>query len=176
MPDHQPLRGADRVNDELEVGFDERFERRFHWAELAGRLFLVMVVALALSGLLGRGPFSHEVMRAPGGGASVDYEPVARYDTPTQVTLHVHPAPGQQTSTLSIDTDFIEPMGLRTVQPTPLASATDQGGITMTFAVRPGRADTLVRLQLRPSVVGPVRLRATVDNAAPLTWTQVILP
>ncbi len=176
MPDQQTLRGADRVNDELEVGFDERFERRFHWAEVAGRAFLILFVALALSGLLGRGPFSHQVVRAPGGGASVDYEPLARYDTPTQVTLHLRPAPGQQASTLSIGTDFVEPMGLQTVQPTPLASATDQGGITMTFATRPGHGDTLVRLQLKPSVVGPVRLRATVDDAAPLTWTQVVLP
>ncbi len=172
----EPLRGADRVNDELEVGYDEPFERRFHRAELAGRAFLVLVVALALSGLLGRGPFSHETVRTPGGGPSVDYEPVARYDTPTQVTLHLHPAPGQDTTTVAIDTGFIEPMGLTALQPTPLASVAHDGGLSLTFGVRPGPADTLVRLQLKPSVVGPVSLRATVDDAPPLEWTQVILP
>ena len=176
MPDQQPLRGADRVNDDLEVGYDQSFERRFHRLEQAGRAFLVLMVALSLSGLLGRGPFSHETVRTPGGGPSADYEPVARYDTPTQVTLHLHPAPGQATTTVAIDTGFIEPMGLTAVQPTPLSSATNQGGLALTFAVRPGASDTLVRLQLKPSVVGPVSLRATVDDAPPLSWTQVILP
>lgn len=172
----EALRGADRVNDELEVGYDLVFERRFHYAEIAGRAFLVLVVALALSGLLGRGPFSHESVRTPGGGLSVDYEPVARYDTPTQVTLHLHPVPGQSTSTVVIDTGFIEPMGLTAMEPTPLASVAHRGGLALTFGVQQTRADTLVRLELKPSVVGPVSMSATVDDAHPLTWTQVILP
>ncbi len=176
MPDQQPLRGADRVNDELEVGYDKSFERRFHRLELAGRGFLLLVVAGSLSGLLGRGPLSHETARAPGGGTSVDYEPVARYDTPTQVTLHLHPAPGRATVTVAVDTGFIEPMGLTTVQPLPLSSATDKGGLALTFAVRPGEPDTLVRLHLKPSVVGRVPMRATVDDTQPLSWTQVVLP
>ena len=175
MPDHNPLRGADRVNDELEVGFDEHFEHRFHRLEIVGRVVLVAVVGLALSGLLGHGPFSHESRFSPA-GASVDYEPVARYDTPTQVTLHLHPAAGQETVAVRIDTGFVEPMGLATVQPRPLSSATDQGGIAMVFDVQPGRADTLVRLNLKPSVVGPVSVSATIGDDAPLRWTQVILP
>lgn len=172
----EALRGADRVNDELEVGYDLVFERRFHYVEIAGRVFLVLVVALALSGLLGRGPFSHESVRTPGGGPSVDYEPVARYDTPTQVTLHLHPAPGQSTTTVVIDSGFIEPMGLTALQPTPLASVAHRGGLALTFGVQPTQADTLVRLELKPSVVGPVSMSAAVDDARPLTWTQVVLP
>ncbi|MGI3776068.1 MAG: hypothetical protein ACRYGC_02145 [Janthinobacterium lividum] len=172
----EALRGADRVNDELEVGYDLVFERRFHYAEIAGRAFLFLVVALALSGLLGRGPLSHESVRTPGGGPSADYEPVARYDTPTQVTLHLHPAPGQSTTTVVVDTGFIEPMGLTALQPTPLSSAAHRGGLALTFGVQPTKADTLVRLELKPSVVGPVSMSATVDGAPPLSWTQVILP
>ena len=119
--------------------------------------------------------FSHESQTAPS-GASADYEPVARYDTPTQVTLHLHPAPGQATVAVRIDTGFVEPMGLATVQPLPVSSASHQGGIAMVFAVQPGKGDTLVRLNLKPTVVGPVSLSATVGDAAPLQWTQVILP
>ncbi|MGI4976955.1 MAG: hypothetical protein ACRYG6_08440 [Janthinobacterium lividum] len=172
----ETLRGADRVNDELEVGYDLVFERRFHYAEIAGRAFLLLVVALALSGLLGRGPLSHETVRAPGGGPSADYEPVARYDTPTQVTLHLHPAPGQSTTTVVIDTGFIEPMGLTALQPTPLASVARRGGLALTFGVQQTTADTLVRFELKPAVVGPVSMSATVDDAPPLSWTQVVLP
>ena len=175
MPD-EPLRGADRVNDELEVGYDLVFEQRFHYAEIAGRVFLVLVVGLALSGLLGRGPLSHETVRTPDGGPSADYEPVARYDTPTQVTLHLHPAPGQSTTTVVVDTGFIEPMGLTALQPTPLASVAHRGGLALTFAVQPTEADTLVRLELKPSVVGTITMSATVDDAPPLAWTQVVLP
>ena len=175
MPDHQPLRGADRVNDELEVGFDERFEKRFHRLELAGRTFLVLFVLFALSGLLGRGPFSHET-RAAEGRAAVDYEPVARYDTPTQVTLHLRPAPGQQAMRVVIATSFVEPMGLQTVQPLPVSSATDKDGIAMVFALQPADGDSLVRLHLKPTVVGSIALSARVGDDPPLQWSQVVLP
>ena len=49
------MRGADAVNDELEVGFDERFEHRWVWAERAGRVVMVLFVGAALFGLLGHG-------------------------------------------------------------------------------------------------------------------------
>ena len=47
------------VNDELAVGFDARFERRFVYLQWGGQLVLLAVVLLALFGFLGRGPFSH---------------------------------------------------------------------------------------------------------------------
>ena len=48
------LQGADRVNGELEVGFDERFERHWEWAERAGRLCMILFVAVGLAGVFGR--------------------------------------------------------------------------------------------------------------------------
>lgn len=48
------MQGADKVNDELEVGFDEPFESRWSRAEQVGRVVMVLVAAAGLSGLLGR--------------------------------------------------------------------------------------------------------------------------
>lgn len=176
MPDTTPLRGASTVNDEFEVGFDERFENRWGRAEVAGKWLLFAVVLLGLSGLLGRGPFSHRSAEAKDGSLTVDYEPVARYGTPTQVTLHLRPAPGIHTERVLLGTGFVEPMGLQTVLPQPVTEAADQGGLALTIQMEPGPTDTLVRLGLKPTEVGPVPLEAHLDGAVPLRWSQFVLP
>ncbi len=48
------MQGADRVNDELEVGFDEKFERQWLWGQRAGRIVMVVITAAGIAGLWGR--------------------------------------------------------------------------------------------------------------------------
>src|ERR1700712_514997 len=83
------MQGADRINDELEVGFDHIFEARWLWAERVGRVVMLLFVAAGIGGLLGRGPYSHETTTVPMSDLSVDFEPIARSQTGTQVTLHL---------------------------------------------------------------------------------------
>jgi hypothetical protein len=176
-PEDGPLRGADTVNDgELEIGFDETFERRFLWVVFAGRLLLSAVVIAGLLGLLGRGPFSHSRRRTADGAASIDFEPVARFGTATQVTFHLlQPANDNSVVTIWIASNFMEPMGLRQIEPQPRSSTADGGGQVFTFAFtqkRPG----LIRLLLKPSSVGPIALSARFGDSPPLAWTQWVLP
>ena len=170
------MQGATRVNGELEVGFDDRFERRWYRAELAGRTLILVFVLCATAGLLGRGPFSHQRVEHPAAGMAVDFEPVARAQTPTQVTFHLAAGNAPGGTTIFIDTKLIEPMGLQRVQPQPLEQQAVDGGLLLRFGLPPGVTDGMVRLMLQPSQWGFLTLTARRGDAAPLVWHQLVLP
>jgi hypothetical protein len=169
-------RGADPVNDELEVGFDQRFERGWALAERIGRLLMIAFVAAALGGFLGRGPFSHRTTSQPGSSLSVDYEPVARVQTATQITFHIDNDTAASTARLFIDTRLVEPMGLQRILPQPLAEQTAGGGLVLTLAVPAGTRDAHVRLIVQPAGIGIVHLSAHLQDRPALHWTQIIVP
>lgn len=172
------LRGADAVHDgELEVGFNEPFERSWRRAEQVGRVAMLLVVAAALTGLMGRGPFSHRSSAAADKALAADREPVARYGTDTAVTLHLDMtkfAPGHDW-TVHLNHAFVEPMGLQRITPVPLRQMAEGGGLALTFAFEADEPDAMIRLMLKPSGVGLQHLTARVGPEV-VEWNQVVLP
>ena len=172
----QQLQGADRVNEELEVGYDQRFERGWHRAEQAGRIIMVLFVAAGLAGFMGRGPYSHKTEKSPESGLAVDFEPVARSQAATQITLHVSNPTSGPTRDIFIGTNTVEPMGLQHILPQPIATKAVQDGMVLTIPVPPGTTDAKIRLMLEPVTIGPNELVARLEGAAPLHWTQFVVP
>ena len=171
------MQGADLVNDELEVGFDEVFERRWHRAEQFGRVFMVLFVAAGLAGLFGVGPYSHHTDKTSDAALAVDFEPVARSQTGTQITLHLSNLTDMPTQRLFISSHVVEPMGLQLILPQPVNTQALNDGLLLTFAVPAGTQDALVRLMLQPSgVIGLEHLEARLEGHAALRWTQLIVP
>ena len=177
MPDSH-LRGADAVHDgELEVGFDEPFEHRWRYVEMAARVVLSAIVAAGAAGLLGRGPYSHRTTATADGALAVDREPIARYGTATMVTLHIdttkfatdHPW------TIHINSKFLEPMGLERIEPVPVHMAAEGGGLALTVQLDPDKTDALIRLMLKPTGIGPQTMSAQLGPET-LGWTQLVLP
>lgn len=168
------LQGADRINDELEVGFDRVFERRWHRAEIVGRCIMVLFVLAALLGLMGQGPFSHATRIDASRRLAVDFEPVSRFGTATQVTIHIRDAdPGSQTVHLS--GTFGEPFGLQQALPTPVAQIAAKDGFDLVFDTPPQSSDITVRLSLKPSAIGRIPLHVGTDGAD-LAWSQLVVP
>jgi hypothetical protein len=170
------MQGATRINNEFEVGFNEDFESRWYYVELAGRAVMVVFAACALVGLLGRGPLSRRRAYAPGGGLSVDYEPVARHGTPTTVTLHVtNKTAAPKPITISIGQSMIDPMGLTQSIPVAESSTVSRDGLSLRFVVQPYQPDALIRLDLQPDALGPVSLRAD-DGDRTVIWSAFVAP
>ena len=170
------MQGADKVNDELEVGFDEAFENRWLRAEQAGRVVMAAFVVASLTGLLGRGPYSHETKKLDDLSLAVDFEPVARSQTATQVTFHLRNSTDQPTLNLFIGSKIMEPMGLQRILPQPVITQAVHGGMLLTIAVPPRTGDASLRLMLMPDDIGPKDLVARLEDHAPLHWTQVVVP
>ena len=137
---------------------------------------MVAFVGSALAGLMGRGPYSHDTVAPPGAGMAVDFEPVARAQTPTQITFHIRNETDATEMRLFVSTTVVEPMGLERVIPQPLSSSPVQGGLQLTFLVPPGARDAHVRLVVQPSGIGPITLDARLEDRAPVSWTQTVMP
>ncbi len=182
----EPARGADRVNDELEVGYDQEFERRWTIAQGVGLVVMASFLVVCLSGLLGRGPFSHRTASAPDGSLHVDYEPAAREGTPTQVTLRMsNPGDAPEPVGVFVSGKLIEPMGLGRTVPDTESTLVGSKGLVLHFTVAPRQADAKIRLDAMPATAGIVHLQAWTgaDTTADLPdrrhrveWTQVVLP
>ena len=170
------MQGADKVNDELEVGYDEKFERSWSRAERSGYLVMLVLVAAMLAGLFGRGPFSHRTEKSAASGLAVDFEPIARSQCDTQVTFHIDNDTDATTMDLFLDSHLVEPLGLHQILPEPVVSQTASDGLRVTIAVPPHSHDTKLRLMLQPSIVGPVHLVAHLQGHEVLRWTQFIMP
>jgi hypothetical protein len=170
------MRGAEPVNDEIEVGFNQDFEIAWYRTEVIGRFVMIGFTCVALSGLLGRGPYSHDRAQAPGGGLSVDFEPVARSQTATLVTFHVeNPEAIPRTLELSVGQGFVQPMGYQRAVPFADSSSVSDDGMDLRFTIQPRQSDALVRLQLQPEAVGLVRLHASAGSAR-VDWTMFVVP
>lgn len=172
-----PLHAADMVNEELEVGFNQQFERRFYRVSLIGRLVMLVFVIGAAAGLYGHGPYSHATVRASDGSIWADYELVARYDTPTMVTVHMPNNSDQPRSVrLRLGNHFTEPLGFQRTIPLPNATHIDRQGMVLEYVVAPQQSDAMVRIALKPSTVGPVTTSIQPFSGPAFGWSQFIVP
>jgi hypothetical protein len=180
--------GSQRLNavdDELEIGFDQTFERKWRRLELASHAAMGLFVVAALLGLFGRGPLSHRTHMTANGRLALDFEPVARWGTSTQITVHLS-APevrssvdegAFQTISVSVNNAIVEPLGLQQIIPRPNATKAVSGGALYEFAIPRGQDSALVRFVLKPSAVGLIR--ADIGDGPEgnsLSWSQWILP
>ncbi len=171
--------GAEPVNDELEVGYNPAFEAGWHRNEIAGRVVLVIFVIAGLAGLLGSGPFSHRRITFPAGRlAAIDFEPIARMDTPTQVTFHMRAQKDQTNADpvrLLLSSNTVEPFGLQRSHPTSDQQLASGGDVMMTIPVASNRSN-LIRIIGKPTQFGPIRMFVQAGDGPRLSWTQFVLP
>ena len=171
------MRQFNSINNEVEVGYDDRFEHRWRYISLVGRAVMLLVVLAAMAGLLGQGPYSHHSVASASGRLKVDYEPVARFGNVTQITLHLRPVSCDRGMTIRLNGNFIEPMGLQTELPLPFSSLPLADGMLLHFNLDPSRCqDAMVRVFAKPSGIGPIALQAQLDSDPALGWRAFIVP
>ncbi len=168
-----PPRGATAVNDELEVGFDARFEAAWNRLERIGRWAMLAIVLAGLAGLLGAGPLDHRRVQV-GGDVFVDYQPIARFGTATQITLHLPPDPTGHGTTVRFSSTFFEPLGVRGMLPRAASETAVDGGTEAVFLG--GGSDALVRLDGKPSRIGVIPLVVTIGDAVAVHLSVFVLP
>ena len=178
-------RRLDAIDNELEIGFDQKFERKWRTLEIASQGVMLLIVLAALVGLFGRGPLSHRTHMTSDGRLAVDFEPLARWGTTTQVTVHLSSPKdgtagegGAVQARVFVSNEIVEPLGLQQVIPQPNATEANGGGVVYDFAIPPGRDGGLVRFVLKPSTVGLVtaEVREGTASGESLSWTQLVLP
>lgn len=142
-----------KVNDEVAVGADLDFQRRWWRMERIVWILFALLVLLDLLGVFGRGPLAKAHLQTSDGSMQISYERVERFGTPSELRVHfgsqaVHDGLVQ----LWVSDNIVKPLGNRRVIPEPLKSVIGQGGILYTFPATNTPAS--VAFALEPASVG----------------------
>ena len=76
-----------KVNDEVAVGEDLDFQRKWWRFENAAWVFFTLIIILDLGGLFGRGPIAKAERRTADGTLDVKYERIERTDSPSILSI-----------------------------------------------------------------------------------------
>ncbi len=164
-----------KVNNELAVGDDLDFQRRWwHFERIVWLLFLLIVVA-DLLGCFGRGWLAHAEAHTSDNTAVIHYERVERFSTPSILSIRFAPNAVQSGHIqLWMSESLLKPLGNQRVIPQPSSSMLDRQGVLYTFdaSSHPGS----VEFAMEPARPGIFPLTLRVNGAAPLTLNIYVMP
>jgi len=160
-----------RMTDEHRklIGVDKAFEER--WWGLMRMMWILMAVAIAggLSGACGRGPAARA--HASQGGVEVQYERVARYQTPTRLTMTLPPS--SQARRLFVGDTLLDRIQLESVLPRPERTEAHRDGAILVFPA--GGEPARIVLVAQPASIGVETQRVGLEGA-PISFRQLVVP
>jgi hypothetical protein len=153
-----------KIGNELAVGEDIEFQRRWWRFEKAVWVIFLLIVLLDLAGAFGRGPLAKAHANTRGGTMVVNYERIERFSTPSILTIHFRPSAVENGKIqLWVSDSVVKELGNQRVVPEPATSVIGNGGILYTFA-----STTLpdsVMFALQPSHPGIAHFQLRVPGA-----------
>lgn len=163
-----------KVDDELAVGEDLDFQRRWWRFERVVWAFFLVVIVCDLVGLFGHGPLAEATASTPDKSLSVDYERVARANTPSMITLHFGYGAIRdgQVSILMSDSIFKD-LGAQRIVPQPAATTIGEEGVTYSF---PATSPAAVRIHLQPALPARPLIRFQLPDQPPVEARVLVLP
>jgi hypothetical protein len=164
-----------KVNDEIEVGEDLDFQRKWWRFENFVWVIFSLIIVLDLCGVFGRGPFAKAERRTADGTIDVKYERIERTESPSILTIRF----GQSAIVdgkikLYISESLVHGLGTQRIIPAPLASEVGKGGLTYTFLASQPPAS--VDLALEPSGPGLYEFTIGVVGAEPVHAKVFVVP
>jgi hypothetical protein len=176
----QPIRkpvidSVPKVADEVAVGEDLNFQRKWWKFERIIWSFFLLVLICDVLGVFGRGWLAKAKRSTPDQALTLDYERVERSGTPSIMTLHFGPAAAHNGHIqVFVDNELIRGLGARRVSPEPAVSALTDGGITYTFDV--GTVPTIAEIALQPLFPGRHKIRLEVPGSTPIEANVFVVP
>jgi hypothetical protein len=164
-----------KVNNEIAVGSDPDFQRRWLRFEHGLWVLFTLVVVLDLLGFFGRGYMAKAKASTTDGTLNVQYERIARYSTPSIMTVQfgrsaIHEGKVQ----LWVSEGVIKSLGTQRVVPQPASSVIGQGGILYTFPVT--APPVSAAFQLEPTSPGVFEVSLRVPGAQEIRRNILVMP
>ena len=164
-----------KVNDDIAVGSDLEFQRK--WWRFTRVIWIVFtgVVIADLLGCFGRGPLANAHLRTNDGTMDVKYERIERFSTPSILRIQFGPnAIRDGKIQLWVGESMVKPLGNQRVVPQPLTSGVGQGGILYTFAATGLPAS--VEFALEPAAPGIYEASIRVPGSQELNPRIFVMP
>ena len=164
-----------KVNDELAVGSNLDFQRK--WWRFEGILWLIIAVIVfaALLGAFGRGVLATAKREAPDGSIKVEYDRIARYSTPSVLTVEFGRGVVRENQVqLWLDSGVVKDMGMQRVVPQPVSSLLTEGGVLLTFSA--GSLPARVQIMLEPTKPGLQKLAMRAPESEEVRLDVAVMP
>ncbi len=162
-----------KVNDEVAVGEDLEFQRKWWRFERVVWIVFLLVLLCDVAGLFGRGPLAHA--RASNPAMQLRYERFARFGTPSVLEVKFDPSAFQDGKyTLFVSESIVDELGAQRVIPSPQTTMIGNGGLTYTFPALPGKA--AVQFALEPAKIGDVHFTLQVPGTEPIEKRVIVMP
>jgi hypothetical protein len=164
-----------KVNDEVAVGEDLDFQRKWWRFENAAWVVFTLIIVLDLAGLFGRGPIAKAERRSADGAMDIKYERIERTDSPSILTIQFAQSAIQNGKIqLYISNSLVKQLGTQRVIPAPQTSVIGDRGLTYTFPA--SRAPASVDLALQPAGPGIYDFTVGVVGGQPVHAKVVVVP
>lgn len=164
-----------KVNNEIAVGSDPEFQRR--WLRFEHGLWVVftLLVVLDLLGFFGRGYMAKAKAHTADGTLAVQYDRIARYSTPSIMTVQFGPSAIHAGKVqLWVSEDVIKKLGTQRVVPQPASSVIGQGGVLYTFPVTAPAVSAA--FQLEPTSPGMFEVLLRVPGGNEVRRKILVMP
>jgi hypothetical protein len=164
-----------KVENDLAVGEDLPFQKRWWTFEKIVWSFFVLVLLADLSGILGRGPLANADTLTGDGSLRVKYEHVLRENTSSIMTLlptdaAVHDGKFQ----LYVSDSVVKELGAQRIIPQPDRSTVGNGGVVYTFPAT--SLPMTVQIELKPSFIGTHPFTIGVAGGQSVRLKSLVLP
>jgi hypothetical protein len=164
-----------KLNDEIAVGEDLEFQRKWWRFENIAWIFFALIIALDLAGLFGRGPLARAQRHAADGTIDVKYERIERTDSPSILTIQfAQSAIHDGKIRLFVSNSLVKELGAQRVIPAPQETVVGEGGLTYTFLASAPPAS--VDLALEPPGPGEFPFTISVAGAQPVRANIFVVP
>lgn len=164
-----------KINGEVAVGEDLRFQRRWWRFEQMVWWTFAAVLVCNLAGLLGRGPLAKASKVSDDGTLRVEYERIQRFETPSMLRVQFGPGAARD-GKLEVWTSesLVRDLGNQRIVPQPLSSKLDTGRLLYTFPT--DRVPATVEFALQPISPGRHELELQVPGRTALRLGIFVVP
>ena len=175
MVEDKPRSSVDRVHDEIAVGTNMEFERK--WWRLERTAWTVMVILLIAGfvGLFGRGPLATANAQSSDGALTMRYEHFERYRTPAKIAVTLKGAGVRNHAALLwVSDSLLKQLGNQRVSPQPAVS--ELGGDHTLYAFPVHDDQARVEFTLEPERPGVFDVVVGVFNGPELHRQIIVWP
>lgn len=142
-----------KVNNELAVGEDLDFQRKWWKVERGIWIFFLLLIIADLLGAFGRGWLAKAHTAATDGSMDISYERIERFNTPSILRVKLAPSIIRDgKAQLWVSDSLVKGLGNQRVVPQPETSAVGQNGLLYTFPATGPAME--IEFALTPSFVG----------------------
>lgn len=162
-----------KINDEVAVGEDLDFQRKWWKFESFMWWLILLVLLLNFAGVFGRGPVAHATIAND--AMLVKYERVERTGTPSILEVQFQPTVlGREHVKLYVSQSVVDELGAQRVIPSPSDTAVGRGGLTYSFSA--DEAPGAVQFALQPSRPGIFYFTLQVPGSSAISARVVVMP